>query len=313
MSVPFREAELDLEVLAANVARFHELTEGAPLLVDVGADAWGHGLAVVVPALAALGAQAFVTARFEEAAAVRALAPEPLIVTTQHSRDEDFARARTLNVAPTVHTAAEYARAVAAGAEGIVLAEDTGSGLPGLTPPELAALSADAADRGVAALVDTAFPVVGAEIFGVSEDGSDTVPDFHPVLRLWAPLAAAKRVGADEGVSYGYTYRTAAETTLALVTLGYGDGLSRAGGNTVDASIAGVHRTIAGRVAMDAFVLDLGDTPAPPLGTAVTVLGDARRGEPTAHQHAAALGTHSAEVTTRLTARPRRAAKGVVA
>jgi alanine racemase len=310
VTAPFREASIDLDVLAANVAHFRELTEGAPLFVEVGADAWGHGLDVVVPALTELGAQALVVARLDEAERVRALAPEPLIVTTQHAPGDDFARAAALGVAPLVRSLGEYERAADGGVTGVLLAEETGEGLPGLSPAELDDARADAALRGIAAIVDSAFPIVGAELFGVSEDDSDTAPDFHPVLRLWAPLTATKRVGAGEGVSYGYTYRTTAETVLGLVTLGYGDGLSRAAGNRAEASVSGARHAIAGRVAMDAFMLDLGDVPAPPLGTGVTVLGDARRGEPTAFQHARALGTHSAEVTTRLSARPRRSAAG---
>jgi alanine racemase len=306
---PFRQAEIDLDALAGNVARFRELTDGAALFVDVGADAWGHGVDVVVPALTALGVQVFVTGRLDEAERLRALAPEALIITTQHAADEDFARAVALGAAPKVSSLPEYLRAADAGVHGVLLAEETGQGLPGLAPAELDDARADAELRGISALVDTAFPVIGAELLGVSEDDVDAAPDFHPVLRLWAPIAATKRVGGDEGVSYGYTYRTAGETTLALVTLGYGDGVSRAAGNRVQASIDGVGHTVAGRVAMDAFMLDLGDVPAPPLGTEATVLGDARRGEPTAFQHARALHTHSAEVTTRLSPRPRRYAK----
>lgn len=308
--VAFREASIDLEVLAANVARFRELTEGAPLFVDIGADAWGHGLDVVAPALTDLGAQAFVVARLDEAERVRELAPEILIVTTQHGADEDFRRAAALGVAPRVHSLGEYARAADGGVTGVLLAEEGGDGLPGLSPAELDDARADAAQRDIAAVSDSAFPIVGAELFGVGEDDADLAPDFHPVLRLWAPIAATKRVGADEGVSYGYTYRTHSESTLALVTLGYADGVARAGGNRVEAAVAGERHEIAGRVAMDAFMLDLGDVAAPALGTEATVLGDARRGEPTAHQHARALGTHSAEITTRLSARPRRHAAG---
>ena len=309
-SVPFREASVDLDVLAANVAHFRELTDGAPLFVDVGADAWGHGLDVVVPALAELGAQAFVVARLDEAEQVRSLAPEALIVTTQHAADEDFTRAAALGVAPRVHSLDEYERAADGGVTGVVIAEEAGEGVPGLAPAEVDDVQADAALRDLAAIPDSRFPVVGAELFGISEDDADVAPDFHPVLRLWAPIAATKRVGADEGVSYGYTYRTRTDSTLALVTLGYADGVSRAAGNRVTASVGGVPHLIAGRVAMDAFMLDLGDAPAPALGTEATLLGDTRRGEPTAHQHAQALGTHSAEITTRLSARPRRHSAG---
>ncbi|MFC4244471.1 alanine racemase C-terminal domain-containing protein [Gryllotalpicola reticulitermitis] len=310
MSVPFREAEIDLDALKANVERFRELTEGAPLFVDVGADAWGHGLAVVVPALAEWGAQAFVVTRADEARTVRALAAEPLIVTTQHVPGDDFSWAEELGVAPTVRSREEFHRALAAGVQGVMLAEDTGEGFPGFAPDELEAIVAEAETRGVPAIVDSAFPVIGAELFGVSELGVDQADNFAPVLRFSAPIALTKRVGGGEGVSYGYTYRTAAETTLALITLGYGDGLSRAAGNRTEASVDGTKHPLAGRVAMDATMLDLGDVSAPALGTPAVIVGDAGRGEPTAQQHAEALGTHSAEITTRISKRVRRSASG---
>jgi len=310
MTAPFREAEIDLDALRGNVARFRELTEGAPLFVDVGADAWGHGISVVVPVLAELGAQAFVVARADEARAVRALASDPLVVTTQHVPGDDFAWAAELGVAPTVRSRDDFRRALAAGLQGIMLAEDTGEGFPGFPADELEAVVAEAEAHDVPAIVDSAFPVIGAELFGISELGVDQSDNFAPVMRLWAPIALTKRVGAGEGVSYGYTYRTPSETTLALITLGYGDGLTRAAGNRAQASVDGEKRPLAGRVAMDATMLDLGDVAAPPVGTPAVIVGDARRGEPTAHEHAEVLGTHSAEITTRLTKRVHRSAKG---
>jgi len=204
----------------------------------------------------------------------------------------------------------EFRRAVTAGVEGLVLAEDTGEGMPGFAADDLTVIAAEAAAHDIPVMVDSAFPVIGAELFGVSELTADPAPDFVPVLRLWAPIALTKRVGADEGVSYGYTYRTASETVLGLITLGYGDGLTRAAGNRATASVDGVKHPLAGRVAMVATMLDLGDIEAPALGTAAVIVGDARRGEPSAHEHAEALGTHSAEITTRLTKRVRRSAKG---
>ncbi|KQV07995.1 alanine racemase [Leifsonia sp. Root112D2] len=304
-AVPFREAEIDLERLAQNVATVREGL-GEPLLVDVGADAWGHGLAVVVPALVESGIDAFVVARVDDAVQLRALAPDALIITTQHASDEGFDRAVSLKITPAVRSRSEYHRSVAAGVRALVLVADGGSGIPGFDDTELSIMIADAARLGITVL--PAVAPIGAELFGVSE--GDDVDALPPVMRLWAPVTATKRAGIDEGVSYGYTYRTASETTLALVPLGYGDGLSRAASNTATAAVDGATHTIAGRVAMDAFMLDLGDVAAPSLGTEATVLGDASRGEPTAVQHARTLDTHSAEITTRLSARVHRYAKG---
>jgi alanine racemase len=306
--VPFREADIDLGLLAHNVSRYRQLHGGVLRSVDVGAQAWGHGVDVVVPALLRLGVRAFVVARLDEAERVRAVAPDAIIVTTQHAASETFERAAALEVAPALRSRAEFDRAMIAGVRRVVLVADDGVGLPAFEPDDREAAVADAGRCGVTVLTTELLDVAGPELFGVSESDIDTAPDFRPVLRLWAPVVATKRVGGDEGVSYGYTYRTSAETTLALVPLGYADGLARAGSNRMPASLAGVTRTVAGRVAMDAFVLDMGDGPAPALGTPVSVLGDSERGEPTALQHARALGTVSAEVTTRLSARPYRRA-----
>jgi alanine racemase len=70
--------------------------------------------------------------------------------------------------------------------------------------------------------------------------------------------------------------------------------------------IAGKWYTVAGRVAMDQFVVDLGgDTPA--IGEEVLGFGNGDRGEPTAEDWARAAGTISYEIVTRIGARvPRR-------
>ena len=80
-------------------------------------------------------------------------------------------------------------------------------------------------------------------------------------MTLRAGLASVKRVPAGEGVSYGHEYTTARETTLALVPLGYADGVPRAGTNAGPVSIGGQRFTVSGRVCMDQFVVDVGDLP----------------------------------------------------
>ena len=80
-------------------------------------------------------------------------------------------------------------------------------------------------------------------------------------MTLRGTVALTKRVPAGYGVSYGLTYRTTAETTLALVPLGYADGIPRAASSVGEVLLAGRRRRIAGRVAMDQFVVDCGDDP----------------------------------------------------
>ena len=60
-----------------------------------------------------------------------------------------------------------------------------------------------------------------------------------PAMTLRAEIALAKRVPAGSGVSYGHRYHTATEATLALVPLGYADGVPRHATNVAEVFVAG--------------------------------------------------------------------------
>lgn len=116
-----------------------------------------------------------------------------------------------------------------------------------------------------------------------SEHGSEPL---QPVLTLVGEVVAIKHVPAGSAVSYGYTYRTEHDTAIALVGLGYSDGIPRLGSSTAHASISGEQSIIAGRIAMDQFVLDL-DRRSAAVGDEVTVWGDPNEGAPALRDWAA--------------------------
>jgi alanine racemase len=111
----------------------------------------------------------------------------------------------------------------------------------------------------------------------------------------------AKRVPAGEGVSYGHTYTTSRETTLAVVPLGYADGIPRHASNVGPVLVAGSRRTVAGRVCMDQIVLDCNDDPVS-AGDVAVLFGPGDQGEPTADDWADAVGTINYEIVTRMSA-----------
>ncbi len=92
------------------------------------------------------------------------------------------------------------------------------------------------------------------------------------MLTLVGEVVAVKRVPAGSGVSYGYSYRTGTETVLALVGLGYADGVPRLASNRASVWIAGAARPLVGRVAMDQFVAECGDT-YPEVGADAVLFG----------------------------------------
>ncbi len=129
-------------------------------------------------------------------------------------------------------------------------------------------------------------PIVGAD-FGL-----------RPAMTVRARVVLAKRVPAGEGVSYGHTYTTARETTLALVPLGYADGVPRHASDVGPVRLGGRTRTVAGRVCMDQVVVDCGDDPVV-AGDVAELFGTGQDGGPTADDWAAAIDTINYEIVTR--------------
>ncbi|MGP4024723.1 alanine racemase [Actinomadura sp. 3N407] len=149
---------------------------------------------------------------------------------------------------------------------------------------------------------------------GIATYGLTPVPSIgtfglRPAMTLVADAALVKRVPAGSGVSYGHTYHTGRDTTLAVVPAGYGDGIPRHGSNLLQVLAGGRRRTIAGRVCMDQFVIDVGDDPLS-AGDEIVLFGPGDRGEPTAQEWADALGTISYEIVTRIGSRVPRAYPG---
>ncbi|GAA1795733.1 alanine racemase [Luedemannella flava] len=140
----------------------------------------------------------------------------------------------------------------------------------------------------------------GIAVYGLSPvAGRDDNFGLRRAMTVRARVLHAKRAAAGQGVSYGHTYTTTAPTTLALVPLGYADGVPRAAGNLAPVRLAGANRTIAGRVCMDQFVLDCGDDPVA-AGDVAVLFGDGADGGPTADDWADAVGTINYEIVTRM-------------
>ncbi|MCU1691797.1 MAG: alanine racemase [Frankiales bacterium] len=145
----------------------------------------------------------------------------------------------------------------------------------------------------------------GVSVYGLSpvpQLGAPAAFGLRPAMTLASTVALIKRVPPGSGVSYLHRYTTDRETTLALVPLGYADGVPRAGTNALPVLHRGVRRTVAGTVCMDQFLLDVGDDAAE-AGDEVLLFGPGDAGEPTAQEWADVLGTIDYEIVTRLGAR----------
>lgn len=138
---------------------------------------------------------------------------------------------------------------------------------------------------------------------GIAVYGLPPVPDpagdnwgLRPAMRVSSRVVAVKNVDAGQGVSYGHTYVTDRPTTLALVSAGYADGVFRSAGNAGPVVIRGSRYTVAGRVCMDQFVVDVGPESSVEVGDEVVLVGP---DGPRASEWADAAGTIDYEVVCR--------------
>lgn len=163
-------------------------------------------------------------------------------------------------------------------------------------------IRADAYGHGAAAVEavarDAGVTVFGAGGVGAAAYGLDPTASTTPVMTLVGEVVSVKRVPAGSGVSYGYTYRTKLETTLALVALGYADGVPRLASNRASVWIAGAAHPLVGRIAMDQFVVECGSL-TPEIGEDAVLFG-AGHGVPRAVEWSGLTGRTPLELTAGL-------------
>lgn len=107
------------------------------------------------------------------------------------------------------------------------------------------------AHEGIDAVVEADADIDSTLLYGLPGSG------MTPAMTLSGRMLSLKPLRAGEAVSYGYTHRAARDTTIALVTGGYAQGIARALGNAASVEVGGMARPIVGRVAMDVCVVDL--------------------------------------------------------
>jgi alanine racemase len=137
---------------------------------------------------------------------------------------------------------------------------------------------------------------VGIGLYGVEPVPGRTF-GLLPAMTLRSRVVLVKRVPAGAGVSYGPDHVTDRETTLALLPVGFADGIPRAASGRGEVLVRGRRRPVVGRVAMDQCVVDVGDEPVRP-GDPVVVFGPGDDGEPTAADWARWAGTNAHEILT---------------
>lgn len=95
--------------------------------------------------------------------------------------------------------------------------------------------------------------------------------DLHPVMTLKSRITAVRSLPAGTTISYGRTYTLKRDSVIAVLPIGYADGLPRTLSNNFNVKIHGSLCPNVGRVCMDMTMIDVTDVPGVRAGDVATV------------------------------------------
>lgn len=128
--------------------------------------------------------------------------------------------------------------------------------------------------------------------------------NLRPALSLRARVASVRTIPAGQGAGYGLAFRAERDTRLAVITIGYADGLPRSlsqqGGRVI---IRGVFCPMVGRMCMDQLLVDVTHLPQAAPGDMVTLIGTDGEAVLKAEEVAVQSGTIANELLSRLGSR----------
>ena len=148
-----------------------------------------------------------------------------------------------------------------------------------------------------------AYVRAGIVLYGVSSGGvlPRQWPELRPVLSLRARVACVRTLRPGDRAGYGLAFQAERETRLAVLTIGYADGLPRAlsqqGGRVL---LRGVSCPMAGRMCMDQLLVDVTGVPEIQAGDVATLIGRDGNQEIPAEEVAERCGTITNELLSRL-------------
>lgn len=138
---------------------------------------------------------------------------------------------------------------------------------------------------------------VGLALYGLyPAPHLEGILNLKPVLQVKAKITQVKLIPPGEGISYGRQYITDAETKIAVVGIGYADGVPRSLSNQLQAIVNGQKVAQVGAITMDQLMLRIDHRDQVKAGDIVTLIGRQNGQEITADNWADRLKTISWEI-----------------
>jgi alanine racemase len=307
-------ASINLTNLKHNYDLLIQRCDGAAIMAVVKADAYGHGLDLVAPALFDAGCRNFAVTDATEGAKARSLLPqaESIVPLSGIFDAEDAALCCAQQLTPVITDEKQVKLLLHAGFSGSVwikintgmqrlgaddpalltrLCRDSGFRLAGImshlacadTPEhplnraqadEFSSLIAGLAPDSPASLLNSAGLVAlpehthefirpGIALYGIEPVEGEPL-GLKPVMQLTGQVMHVRNLTRGLSLSYGASFTAPADMDIAVISMGYGDGLPRHLSNQGFALHNGERLPIVGRVCMDFTLLDCSQHPLEP-------------------------------------------------
>ncbi len=100
----------------------------------------------------------------------------------------------------------------------------------------------------------------------------------HQAMRLVTEVAQLRTIAAGTAIGYGHAWTAQRATRVAVLPVGYADGLPRRATGHAQAALRGHRVPLVGRISMDIAIADVTDVPDAAVGDPVVLLGRAAGG-----------------------------------
>ena len=145
----------------------------------------------------------------------------------------------------------------------------------------------------------------GLVLFGMRPSEKSILRGFEPehVLTFRTSVSLVKKLPRGAKIGYGKTYELQRDSTVALLSVGYGDGVPREAGGRMDVLIRGQRVPVIGRVSMDQAAIDATDLNAIKAGDEAVIVGESGNDAISIEEYCSRLAITPAQALTSITKR----------
>jgi len=145
----------------------------------------------------------------------------------------------------------------------------------------------------------------GLVLFGMRPSDKSILSGFEPehVLTFRTSVSLIKNLPKGATVGYGRTFELKKDSKVALLSVGYGDGVPREAGGRMSVIIRGRRAPVIGRVSMDQAAIDVSDFDEIEVGDEAIIVGECDGDKISIEDYCTGLGITPAQALTSVTKR----------